>query len=105
FLLHSVHLRYLHPSPTRRSSDLRGRRRHLHRADRLAPPAQPPFTAHPDAVAVRHAPALRQVIVSVVAPELLRGDRIEERRNDRIDRKSTRLNYSHEWISYAVFCL
>src|SRR5438105_7126246 len=27
------------------------------------------------------------------------GDRL------RIDRKSTRLNSSHEWISYAVFCL
>src|SRR6266849_6529513 len=24
---------------------------------------------------------------------------------ERIDRKSTRLNSSHEWISYAVFCL
>src|SRR5438105_15234611 len=24
---------------------------------------------------------------------------------DRPDRKSTRLNSSHEWISYAVFCL
>src|SRR5438105_8301222 len=24
---------------------------------------------------------------------------------DMIDRKSTRLNSSHEWISYAVFCL
>src|SRR5438105_11695868 len=24
---------------------------------------------------------------------------------DRQDRKSTRLNSSHEWISYAVFCL
>src|SRR5438105_8674960 len=23
----------------------------------------------------------------------------------RLDRKSTRLNSSHEWISYAVFCL
>src|SRR5438105_5975903 len=23
----------------------------------------------------------------------------------RVDRKSTRLNSSHEWISYAVFCL
>src|SRR5438105_12362500 len=28
------------------------------------------------------------------------GDRAGER-----DRKSTRLNSSHEWISYAVFCL
>src|SRR5438105_5517571 len=24
---------------------------------------------------------------------------------DGVDRKSTRLNSSHEWISYAVFCL
>src|SRR5207247_9056171 len=24
---------------------------------------------------------------------------------ERLDRKSTRLNSSHEWISYAVFCL
>src|SRR6266536_3522863 len=28
-----------------------------------------------------------------------------ERRGNRGDRKSTRLNSSHEWISYAVFCL
>src|SRR5207247_8688031 len=26
-------------------------------------------------------------------------------RLSRLDRKSTRLNSSHEWISYAVFCL
>src|SRR5438105_14956473 len=26
-------------------------------------------------------------------------------RNRMADRKSTRLNSSHEWISYAVFCL
>src|SRR5438105_10434231 len=25
--------------------------------------------------------------------------------SNRADRKSTRLNSSHEWISYAVFCL
>src|SRR5207247_7357620 len=25
--------------------------------------------------------------------------------HDHVDRKSTRLNSSHEWISYAVFCL
>src|SRR5207247_5395623 len=29
----------------------------------------------------------------------------ETRRCMRRDRKSTRLNSSHEWISYAVFCL
>src|SRR5438105_10984799 len=25
--------------------------------------------------------------------------------DEKLDRKSTRLNSSHEWISYAVFCL
>src|SRR5438105_11560592 len=30
---------------------------------------------------------------------------VAERRLARVDRKSTRLNSSHEWISYAVFCL
>src|SRR5438105_12727364 len=29
----------------------------------------------------------------------------KEPRPDNPDRKSTRLNSSHEWISYAVFCL
>src|SRR5207247_9447695 len=40
------------------------------------------------------------------------GDRAERPRRDQAlgrlcaqDRKSTRLNSSHEWISYAVFCL
>src|SRR5438105_6565074 len=43
--------------------------------------------------------------------ELLVGDRPDERRAHPVgrsggrDRKSTRLNSSHEWISYAVFCL
>src|SRR5207247_3630300 len=31
------------------------------------------------------------------------GDEIEA--TGTVDRKSTRLNSSHEWISYAVFCL
>src|SRR5438105_14131011 len=42
----------------------------------------------------------------------LRGDRAQPplrlggvRAPGRADRKSTRLNSSHEWISYAVFCL
>src|SRR5207247_3737183 len=33
-----------------------------------------------------------------------RADRIDHL-DRRQDRKSTRLNSSHEWISYAVFCL
>src|SRR5258708_17379619 len=31
--------------------------------------------------------------------------RLERRRGEEIDRKSTRLNSSHQIISYAVFCL
>src|SRR5215207_10812188 len=31
--------------------------------------------------------------------------RLPHRHLQRVDRKSTRLNSSHEWISYAVFCL
>src|SRR5574344_1869931 len=34
-----------------------------------------------------------------------RGHRLEENRGSRQDRKSTRLNSSHQIISYAVFCL
>src|SRR5438105_9885856 len=47
------------------------------------------------------------------AGKLLSPDRPEHRRRSQctqwdrctVDRKSTRLNSSHEWISYAVFCL
>src|SRR5438105_7754772 len=31
--------------------------------------------------------------------------RLEQEHPELVDRKSTRLNSSHEWISYAVFCL
>src|SRR5438105_11420191 len=34
-----------------------------------------------------------------------RGDQGDGAEWDYRDRKSTRLNSSHEWISYAVFCL
>src|SRR6266536_5791158 len=37
-----------------------------------------------------------------ISGEDLHGDRLPVGREDR---KSTRLNSSHEWISYAVFCL
>src|SRR5438105_8587617 len=36
------------------------------------------------------------------------GYHVEDQRahiSQKLDRKSTRLNSSHEWISYAVFCL
>src|SRR5207247_5757393 len=40
-----------------------------------------------------------------VLPGLRRDRRGERRTAELLDRKSTRLNSSHEWISYAVFCL
>src|SRR5205809_4911350 len=47
-------------------------------------------------------PALRDAITSLhPAAAVLRADEILEER----DRKSTRLNSSHGYISYAVFCL
>src|SRR5438105_6592379 len=39
------------------------------------------------------------------APVGAREQREGARRHGERDRKSTRLNSSHEWISYAVFCL
>src|SRR2546422_1337335 len=50
-------------------------------------------------------PALRADLgeVEAVAPE--QGMVADQRRVDRGDRKSTRLNSSHGYISYAVFCL
>src|SRR5207247_7891806 len=39
------------------------------------------------------------------ADDLLQETYYRFLRAERADRKSTRLNSSHEWISYAVFCL
>src|SRR5207247_9550394 len=45
-------------------------------------------------------------LVGVVDADLARADAVAKEFNCRaLDRKSTRLNSSHEWISYAVFCL
>src|SRR5438105_12138693 len=38
-------------------------------------------------------------------PDMVHGFITMGRVLDTADRKSTRLNSSHEWISYAVFCL
>src|SRR2546421_10110843 len=47
--------------------------------------------------------------IEVAAPQAAQGidDGVDDRRrrSDRGDRKSTRLNSSHDQISYAVFCL
>src|SRR5687768_17894533 len=85
-----AHHRDLHSFPTRRSSDLEA-------AVGAAVDAEPLLV---DEILVLE-PAGERLEVAQVAPapvavdELLVG----------LDRKSTRLNSSHGYISYAVFCL
>src|SRR5687768_17943587 len=76
---HGVH-QGLHSFPTRRSSDLRGNAVEL---------GLPPRHRHPPHGGVERVPR----------PEQARGV------PGLVDRKSTRLNSSHGYISYAVFCL
>src|SRR5258708_8250822 len=54
----------------------------------------------PTAIAIGRDPA-------PLATEALRGEGsvLVNQRGERLDRKSTRLNSSHQIISYAVFCL
>src|SRR5207247_8940298 len=86
----------LHAFPTRRSSDLSARGEGRPHRSRLGPRRSRRADggrsagrgeAGPDRALARRAPAGRAL-----------------RRRPR-DRKSTRLNSSHEWISYAGFCL
>src|SRR5438105_8719420 len=89
FLFSSFYIDHLdlHSFPTRRSSD-------LYRADPTASFLKPLVY-----IRFRNSPAsgpttsiFPRVLASCIATLVL-------------DRKSTRLNSSHEWISYAVFCL
>src|SRR5207244_12646148 len=91
--------RALHSFPTRRSSDLlRSRRR--------------PVVLRSGVRSVRAEPVMARgrVNAPVVAPggshpPLAWMRRIVQQREELADRKSTRLNSSHQIISYAVFCL
>src|SRR5438105_6595012 len=82
FQLHGD-LRDLHSFPTRRSSDL---------SAVICWPCSN----------LRSSATIRgwgsQLSFPASAPAILASGRVQ-------DRKSTRLNSSHEWISYAVFCL
>src|SRR5207247_5836482 len=75
-----------HTFPTRRSSDL-GLDRH-----------------DVDDRQLEHARVTTGVVVELKEPAAAHGGRVDRKAEPR-DRKSTRLNSSHEWISYAVFCL
>src|SRR5438105_9709364 len=46
-----------------------------------------------------------RVKISELPLVLLTASRAQQATERPSDRKSTRLNSSHEWISYAVFCL
>src|SRR6266536_1040795 len=66
-----------------------------------------PDLVHHDPDAARLNAELTELLVA--ADEVVQANRIRPCHRDHLirplDRKSTRLNSSHEWISYAVFCL
>src|SRR5207244_12539341 len=87
--------------PTRRSSDLLARRR-----DRgLVPIAQTPVVLHLVSQPHQLRSAARFGPVHARLAFLSSGRRRRLRHPLLGDRKSTRLNSSHQIISYAVFCL
>src|SRR5207247_11374621 len=91
-----AHLR-LPSFPTRRSSDLA--------EDRLGEGQQNAREDLPGPGAVDAGRVLQ--LGGDRQEELAEQEHAERERHRRLgqDRKSTRLNSSHEWISYAVFCL
>src|SRR5438105_13329393 len=75
--------------------------------------AQTPERRRPDLVARRRSAVLHDAVAGadVVQEEVAEWldpfvpEGVRHRQRLPPDRKSTRLNSSHEWISYAVFCL
>src|SRR5207247_5004245 len=102
FISHGTHL-YLHSFPTRRSSDLNeviGARAAEHTAKGVGRPrvgsVLPDVRIHIDNRIPVRRPGVDDRRTAINSPRST---------NVQLDRKSTRLNSSHEWISYAVFCL
>src|SRR5207247_6270146 len=93
--------RYTPPSPTRRSSDLQvlRARRDFQIRQLLDGPAVGEVVVH-RADIVQAVRVGDELMVGAVLRQLLHAPVQKPQ-----DRKSTRLNSSHEWISYAVFCL
>src|SRR5207247_10970205 len=94
-LYHHHHHRSLHPFPTRRSSDLFDRIDLGHHDS--------PQTRRDHRLDICFLESGRGTVDADVDGSLT-TDILEMHQRFR-DRKSTRLNSSHEWISYAVFCL
>src|SRR5207247_8835963 len=94
FVLRHQPVRYLHPLPTRRSSDLgeaAGVPRRVIAASRFSEPGV--------------AESLERDGIEAVPCDLLDPASLDRLPAASEDRKSTRLNSSHEWSSSAVFCL
>src|SRR5207247_9473762 len=95
--------RHLHSFPTRRSSDLiyeLGYEQELQSIKEELPRETDPFRPGKEE---RH--RLTHVKWHFKAAAQLADRLFKERGCLEVDRKSTGLNSSHEWISYAVFCL
>src|SRR5438105_8989464 len=100
-------LRSSYPSATSKTATSELSTLSLHDALPISPRVDEPARR----VDLHERPACR-VAGDHVDPVSAAGANVERRRLPhpedrlvRVDRKSTRLNSSHEWISYAVFCL
>src|SRR5206468_9252405 len=101
FFSSSRHPRALHSFPTRRSSDLSPRCATCCSASHHHPN---PRNFHDTSLSLlRIAAAVRAPGLHAEAPS--GGCHVSRRARATQDRKSTRLNSSHDQISYAVFCL
>src|SRR5207247_9122278 len=93
-----------HSFPTRRSSDLA----EPHRLPALNAGVESARSFGLETVTLE-VPAASPAASLMRALDIATERRIDAllvlRANIHVDRKSTRLNSSHEWISYAVFCL
>src|SRR5207244_11863737 len=93
--------RQLLASPTRRSSDLGATSQEVFRGPPLPAVAGTPEGGG-DVIGGRRCIAVEGCVESI---EQTHGRRFPEPDRRPPDRKSTRLNSSHQIISYAVFCL
>src|SRR5206468_11926689 len=94
FFYHAAPLRHLPSFPTRRSSDLN----HLARAIAGLAPLRQPLRKR-----ITRGPRRQTEKIDAHRNRMSTPTRYVEPRS--LDRKSTRLNSSHDQISYAVFCL
>src|SRR5207244_9814773 len=103
FLLPHFSLADLHSFPTRRSSDLR--RLRIHNAMRDAA-ARRNLVRAPARCGVRDGTSSHAAAADArTGWTIVRHSHRTRSVVSRLDRKSTRLNSSHQIISYAVFCL